>query len=176
MDIINAIDNNLSTSHRKNKVTRRCNKCKRSRLHYNENAQQCNFCNQLMLSGNKFIDNLLTKLNKQKAFIEFIPYEQFDDIIYLSEGGFSKIYKARCVNGIRTKWNGRQQRFTHNTNATIVLKSLNNSEAISHDFLNELKTYFQCSGSNIINYYGITQHPKTKDYMIVMDFAENGKN
>ncbi|CAG8660050.1 5008_t:CDS:1, partial [Cetraspora pellucida] len=145
MDIINAIDNNLSTSHRKNKVTKnrnplikKCNKCKRSKLHDNKNAQQCNFCNQIMLSGNKFIDNWLTKLNKQKVFIEFIPYEQFKDIIYLSEGGFSKIYKATCVNGIRTEWNSRKRRFTKAiSNETVVLKSLNSSEAISNDFLNE---------------------------------------
>ncbi|CAG8658492.1 10643_t:CDS:2 [Cetraspora pellucida] len=129
-----------------------------------------------MLSGNKFIDNWLTKQNKQKVFIEFIPYEYFKNIIYLSEGGFSKIYKATCVNGIRTEWNSRKRRFAEAIiNATVVLKCLNSSEAISHDFLNELKNYFQCSdGYYILQYYGITQHPETKDYMIAMAFAENG--
>ncbi|CAG8597909.1 16560_t:CDS:2 [Cetraspora pellucida] len=183
MDTINATKYNLSTSYRKNKVTRernplrkKCNKCEKLRLHDNKNAQQCNFCNQIMLSGNKFIDNLLVKLNKQKVFIEFIPYEYFKNIIYLSEGGFSKIYKATCVNGIRTEWNSRKRRFAEAIiNATVVLKCLNSSEAISHDFLNELKNYFQCSdGYYILQYYGITQHPETKDYMIVMAFAENG--
>ncbi|CAG8531943.1 1233_t:CDS:2, partial [Racocetra fulgida] len=31
---------------------------------------------------------------------KFIPYEQFSDITYLAEGGFSEIYKATWINEI----------------------------------------------------------------------------
>ncbi|CAG8597956.1 16563_t:CDS:2 [Cetraspora pellucida] len=159
---------------------RKCKTCKKRRRHKDLSARQCNMCDQQSLNGNKIIDNWLVKTTgisvSRHSFMEFIPYERFNDIIYISEGGFSKIYKATCVNGIRDKWNGHKQRFEYIQNAKVVLKSLNNSEAISHDFLNELKNYFQCFDHyvSIIQYYGITQHPETKDYMIVIDFAKNG--
>ncbi|CAG8528605.1 30478_t:CDS:2, partial [Racocetra persica] len=183
MNIINIVDNNnLSTSRKKNKITRKrnplirkCNKCKRSRSHKDENAQQCNFCDQIILSGNEFIDDLLIKLNKKSVSIEFIPYEQFSNITYLAKGGFSEIYKATCSQGIKGRWNSWKQEFKiNNDSTTVVLESLNDSQIISNDFLNELKNYFQCSdpyNRYIRRYYGITQHPETKNYMIVMAFA-----
>ncbi|CAG8745638.1 17046_t:CDS:2, partial [Racocetra persica] len=143
-----------------------------------ENAQQCNFCDQIILSGNEFIDNLLIKLNKQSVFLEFIPYEQFGNVTYLAKGGFSEIYKATYSHGIKNYWDNQKKVFViNNDSTTVVLKSLNNSKIISNDFLNELKNYFQCSDGNnydILKYYGITQHSETQNYMIVMAFASNG--
>ncbi|CAG8819319.1 5528_t:CDS:2, partial [Cetraspora pellucida] len=88
--------------------------------------------------------------------------------------GFSKIYSAICVNGIKDTWNGHKQEFKTRKNRQIVLKSLNNSDAISPDFLNELKNYFRCSGGEYIHkYYSITQNPETNNYMIVTDFVKH---
>ncbi|CAG8475286.1 9656_t:CDS:2 [Scutellospora calospora] len=130
---------------------KKCKECKMRRNHKDKNAQQCNFCEQLIIkfSGNKIIDDWLASvINKANKFIEFIPFEKFRDISYLAEGGFSKIYKATCINGIKC-WNGRKQIFGNLKKHPVVLKSLNNSEIIN-------------------------EHPETKNYMIVMDFAKYG--
>ncbi|CAG8770530.1 9792_t:CDS:2 [Gigaspora margarita] len=149
------------------------------RCHKDYNAQQYNFCENFRSSGNEIIDNWFADLNETNHFIEFIPYEKFSNITYLAEGGFSKVYKATCANGIINDLNCcERQIFSVFGNKTVVLKSLKHSESISHDFLNELKNYLRCSerwDSNYIHkYYGITRHPETKNYMIVMDFAQNG--
>ncbi|PKK65342.1 kinase-like protein [Rhizophagus irregularis] len=102
-----------------------------------------------------------------------------DDVIIIScEGGFSKIYKAIWVE-------------KHNNKCkTIALKKLNNSKDITPKDLNELKMfydyhsrsseifgineYFNFHNVCIINYYGITQDPTTKDFMIIMDYYSSG--
>ena len=38
----------------------------------------------------------------------------------------------------------------------------------------QLEAYFRYSSPHLINYFGITQDPKTKNYAIVMEYAENG--
>ncbi|CAG8763426.1 3428_t:CDS:2, partial [Racocetra fulgida] len=103
----------------------------------------------------------------------FIPYEQFSNVTYLAKGGFSEIYKATCSYDTKEFWDNQKKEFETKNVRTIVLKSLNNSKIISNDFLNELKNYFQCSNSYVLKYYGITQHPETKNYLIVMAFASN---
>ncbi|CAG8830965.1 5493_t:CDS:2, partial [Gigaspora margarita] len=44
------------------------------------------------------------------------------------------------------------------------------------DCLNELKNFFKCKNSGTLplqQYHGITQDPKTKNYIIVVKFAQN---
>ncbi|CAB5217401.1 unnamed protein product [Rhizophagus irregularis] len=50
---------------------------------------------------------------------------------------------------------------------------MNNSDNISDDFIAELEAYFQCASRHLISYLGITQNPDTKNYAIVMEYAEN---
>ncbi|CAG8532659.1 23014_t:CDS:2, partial [Gigaspora rosea] len=56
----------------------------------------------------------------------------------------------------------------------VALKKLHNSQNICPQFLNELESSFYCNSNKIVHIYGITQEPKTKDYMIVMHFVEQG--
>ncbi|PKY23910.1 kinase-like protein [Rhizophagus irregularis] len=111
------------------------------------------------LSGNNVVDDVIMytqKHNLKTGRIEFVSYDQFENIEFLAEGGFSKIYKAIWVE-------------KHNNKCkTIALKKLNNSKDITPKDLNELKIV--C----IINYYGITQDPTTKDFMIIMDYYSSG--
>ena len=57
--------------------------------------------------------------------MEFVPYDQFKNIEYIAEGGFSKIYKATWIGG-----------------PTVVLKKLNNSKNITSKELNEVCMIF----------------------------------
>ncbi|RIA86277.1 kinase-like domain-containing protein [Glomus cerebriforme] len=126
-------------------------------------------------SGNKIIDDFIgyTQMNyiSRRGKLEFVPYDQFKNIEFIAEGGFSKIYKATWVDGpiIDAKHNFQ--------NYKVVLKKLNNSKNITSKELNELKVYHDCCKTAsifICEYFGITQDPITQDFMIVMPYYDNG--
>ncbi|GBB98424.1 hypothetical protein RclHR1_03220017 [Rhizophagus clarus] len=108
-------------------------------------------------SGNKIIDEFIqqSQLNAVhiKKFLEWIPFEKFQNITYIAEGGFEWIRVKNCK---------------------CVLKSLKNSSNISSDFLNEIKSYLQIYLVDIIECYGITQDPNTREYMMVLYYCHNG--
>ena len=67
--------------------------------------------------------------------MEFVPYDQFKNIEFIAEGGFSKIYKATWIDGpMKYKYVICQQ------NCTVVLRGLNNSKNITSKELNEVRT------------------------------------
>ncbi|GBC46794.2 kinase-like domain-containing protein [Rhizophagus irregularis DAOM 181602=DAOM 197198] len=94
-------------------------------------------------SGDKIIDKFILEKD-----LKWIPYDQFNNVEYLNEGGFGTIYKA-----IWTNKNGSKE---------VALKCLNglkeNDENLN-EFLNEWKYHRSCSNSfEIINLYGFTRN------------------
>ena len=79
---------------------KKCNECKKRRPLYG--SHQCRNCYKTKSifkpSGNKVIDDFirytLINDNKLSGKMEFVPYDQFKDVEFIAEGGFSKIYKA----------------------------------------------------------------------------------
>ncbi|CAJ0748724.1 2136_t:CDS:2, partial [Entrophospora sp. SA101] len=60
-------------------------------------------------------------------------------------------------------------------NKNIVFKSLNNSQDIKKDFLQEIANHkLFSSSSRIVNCHGISQEPQTKNYLMVMDYIKDG--
>src|SRR3954468_3095934 len=53
-------------------------------------------------SGNKVIDDFIkytqTNYINKKGKMEFVPYDQFENVEFIAEGGFSKVYKATWIN------------------------------------------------------------------------------
>lgn len=139
-------------------------------------------------SGNldidKFIQSRQLKATSYLQMLEWISYEQFTNIEHIETGGFSKIYKAKWKTGYITQWGTHAPRswdkeWKRCSKNTIILKSLNNSQNISVNLLKEI-TYnkmINCekkrseSGDNC---YGISQDPKTKDYIMVMKYFQHG--
>ncbi|GET50958.1 kinase-like domain-containing protein [Rhizophagus irregularis DAOM 181602=DAOM 197198] len=73
--------------------------------------------------------------------LEFVPYEQFKNIEFIVEGGFSKIYKATWVDG-PINWDNIERKsdnISRKPNYTVVLKKINDSKNITSKELNELK-------------------------------------
>ena len=62
--------------------------------------------------------------------MEFVPYDKFENIKFIAEGGFSKIYKATWI-GSKTKHTKKHKHF--------VLKKLKNSKNITSKELNEVR-------------------------------------
>ncbi|UZO03332.1 uncharacterized protein OCT59_023739 [Rhizophagus irregularis] len=85
-------------------------------------------------SGNKDIDEFIqqSQLNAvyHKKYLEWIPFEKFQNITYIAEGGF--------------------------------------------DFLNEIKSHLQIYIYDIVQCFGITQDPNNKEYMMVIEYCNDG--
>ncbi|CAI2171079.1 6959_t:CDS:2 [Funneliformis geosporum] len=57
-------------------------------------------------------------------------------------------------------------------NTRVALKLLHDSQEITKDFLNDMKKYYQCKNrENLVGYFGISQDPTTKEYILVTQFA-----
>ncbi|RHZ61605.1 hypothetical protein Glove_346g115 [Diversispora epigaea] len=156
-----------------------CLKCKRKRIN---SMKLCVRCFALKLlhvvnSGNINIDNLIKKSQSSKntstfsPFLEWVPYDEFKNIKYIAEGGFSQIYKAtwKANNGISDEGTIRR------SETEVVLKVLNNSQNVDSEFVKELKHLVHCnSDEKIIKCFGVTQDPQTKNYVFILEYARNG--
>ena len=133
---------------KKHKKRIRCSECNKKRTPLDESHQICHVCYKTKtvykqkLSGNKFIDDFVkhTQINyvKQVGKMEFVPHDQFKNIKFIAEGGFSKIYKATWTDGPVTSYNRKNN--IRSPNYTVVLKKLNNSKNITSKELNEVRT------------------------------------
>ncbi|CAB4414750.1 unnamed protein product [Rhizophagus irregularis] len=129
-------------------------------------------------SGNKVIDEFIqqSQLNAVhfNNYIEWIPFEKFQNITYIAEGGFGKVYSAEWPEGFIEYWDIENQKWYRDSMNKYVLKSLNNSSDICSDFLNEIKSHLQIYIFNIVQCFGITQDPNNKEYMMVLDYYDKG--
>ncbi|GBC02879.1 hypothetical protein RclHR1_04880004 [Rhizophagus clarus] len=151
-----------------------------------------------------FIKYTLTNYCKKEGGMEFVPYDRFKDVEFIAEGGFSKIYKAIWIDGPINNWNEDDQKHNTYGTMTVALKELDKSENINSKELNELKIYYDFvlkwkpnKGSRSFNikkdpdetndyylnlsyhnkvniYYGITQNPITKNFMIIIKYYKSG--
>jgi len=93
-------------------------------------------------SGNKNVDEFIQQSQLNSLYflncIEWIPFEKFQNVTYITKGGFGKIYSAEWPEGHIMYWDIEKQKWKRRTNYKVALKSLNNSSDISADFLNEV--------------------------------------
>ncbi|CAB5392010.1 unnamed protein product [Rhizophagus irregularis] len=140
----------------------RCEKCDEKYIDDNHiHYKWCKPCqisslNKNWTSGNKRIDNLIQEMRSNiggyyYVIFEWIPYDQFSNIEKIGQGGFSTVYSAI--------WND------------------DNSQNIPDKFLNEIKKYSTKTRTyqgNILEMFGISQDPNTKNYIMVLKYAEGG--
>ncbi|CAB4439868.1 unnamed protein product [Rhizophagus irregularis] len=159
------------------------NKCIKCNYICNAINFQQNFENWTSSNDNidKFIQDTQLSVHENyevfKKALEWISYDRLYDIKYITKGGFGKIYKANWIDGYIDKWDEYNQNWKRNNkNMVIALKSLNNSKDVTLKFMNEIMLHNKGKINNnfIIEFYGITQDPKTKDYMMILDYAEDG--
>ncbi|RIA87835.1 kinase-like domain-containing protein [Glomus cerebriforme] len=110
--------------------------------------------------------------------LEWIPYDKFYDFEYIAKGGFGKVYRTIWIDGYIRYWDDINQNWERPfPEKDVALKSLNNSKNVKLEFINEITSHHKIFGDNygtIIRLYGITQDPDTKNYMMVLYYAENG--
>jgi hypothetical protein len=130
----------------KRKIYEKCNECNKRRRPLDESHQICRICYKMKTvfkpSGNNIIDDFIrrTQINlvTDKGRMEFVPFDQFINIEFIAEGGFSKIYKATWIDG-PIYWGSINN--SRSPNRTVVLKRLNNSKNITSKELNEVTYY-----------------------------------
>ena len=92
-------------------------------------------------SGNKDIDEFIqhSQLNAVHftKCLEWIPFENFQNVTFVVKGDFSKVYSAKWSEGCIRYWNIEKQKWDRNPKI-VALKSLDNSSDISTGFLNEV--------------------------------------
>jgi hypothetical protein len=94
-------------------------------------------------SGNDDIDKLIqnTQLSARNYFqlLEWIPYDRFSGITYVAEGGFGKVHKASWKDGYILRWDFCKNQWKRHTGINpVALKSLNNSQNVTLEFINEV--------------------------------------
>src|SRR5204862_1000702 len=107
------------------------------------NYLKANFSN--WTSGNDDIDNLIQKCQMESlnplGIVEWIPYDKLQNIKYLTEGGFSKIYTADWINGRYFEWDSKKQQLKREyefKSQLVILKRLENVENANHSWLEEV--------------------------------------
>ena len=92
-------------------------------------------------SGNEGIDKLIQDIQLTEYFygiLEWIPYNKFNDIKYIAEGGFAKVYSATWTDGKIKKWNQKSNDWKRGGPIKVALKVFSNSSNLSEDFINEV--------------------------------------
>ncbi|GBB94916.1 hypothetical protein RclHR1_02440010 [Rhizophagus clarus] len=159
----------------------------------NSNTNICKKCNYICnavyfrknfdnwTSGNNIIDKFIqnTQLSAHNTIhkaLEWISYNRFHNIKYIAKGGFGEVYKANWIDGRIDEWDDENKIWRrYDKDIVVALKSLNNSKNITLEFMNEMILHHKVDlDYRIIKLYGITQDPKTENYIMVMEFADGG--
>ena len=90
-------------------------------------------------------DDKLDEDDNYSLFLEWVPFDRFEDIKQIGEGGFAKVYSATWIDGNAKydkqddgSWKKRKPK-----PMKVALKRLNGSQNMSAEYLNEV--YFTCN-------------------------------
>ena len=104
------------------------------------NYLKANFSN--WTSGNDNIDNLIQtcqmKTCAPEMVVEWIPYNNLQNIEYLTKGGFSEIYTAKWIDGGYEEWDSKEQQLIRFGMQEVILKELENVENANQSWLDEV--------------------------------------
>src|SRR6266511_1943509 len=127
-----------------------CNKCRLTRY----SDRFCENCISLYLqelfntwtSGNDIIDNFIQKCQKLSSLpgyiMEWIPFGQFEEVKYLTKGGFGSIYTAKWTKGNIFDYDENKKEFTYFGPRDVVLKMLDDSNNPGKKFFDEVSINF----------------------------------
>ncbi|GBB95143.1 hypothetical protein RclHR1_24870001 [Rhizophagus clarus] len=151
------------------KLYGRCVECKQ----INTGENWCQTCNSRRLqqnfnnwtSGNndvdKFIQNIQLSARNKYQLLEWIPYDRFSKVKYVAKGEFGKIYKAIWNHhGLISHWDVCKSQWKK--------VDMNNIYIASY-----VKIIDDNSLNHFVEFYGVSQDPKTKDYILVMQYARS---
>ncbi|UZO11832.1 uncharacterized protein OCT59_003388 [Rhizophagus irregularis] len=112
-------------------------------------------------------------------FLEWVPFDRFKDVKQIGEGGFAKVYSATWIDGKADykRQNDKSWKKEEHKPIKVALKKLNDSQNISANYLNEIKTLWNIYSNdnhNYLKFYGITKDTKTGEFMMIIQLAVRG--
>ncbi|RIB21292.1 kinase-like domain-containing protein [Gigaspora rosea] len=165
-----------------------CDECYEYQYNQHNPSFYCQPCNTKRFrlefdkwsTGNNKLDRLIQKshIKSKKVFelLEWIPYSSLKDITRIAQGGFSTVYSAVLVNGPMQRFDLSKQQWSRAGVSRVIFKEFYNSKDSSFQFLEEIQGYLRVGGNKPVTtrIYGISQEPKSKNYGIVMQYADLG--
>ncbi|CAB5367075.1 unnamed protein product [Rhizophagus irregularis] len=123
------------------------------------------------LSGNEKIDGFIQERqlkidNYNDIVLEWIPYNQFNEIKETEKNEFITVYSAIWKAGPLYKENSLSN-YTRDSNKEVSLKCLHNLQVSIDSLINEAKKYSTNYNSFQV-LYGISQNPDTGYYILVL--------
>lgn len=108
--------------------------------HCIRNYLKSNFSN--WTSENDIIDKIIQKCQMEivssEYVTEWIPYNNLQNIKYLTRGGYSEIYIADWIGGKYIEWDSKQQLLKRDRTHKVVLKRLDNTEDTNKSWYDEV--------------------------------------
>jgi hypothetical protein len=93
-------------------------------------------------SGNNDVDNLIQKCQMEAIspfkIVEWIPYDDLQNIKYFTKGGCSEIYTADWINGAYEEWDSKEKKLKRFGLQQVVLKRLENVESANRSWFEEV--------------------------------------
>jgi len=110
-----------------------CEHCVRDALKTNFNS---------WTSDNDIIDDAIKEAQMKcpmpSIFPEWIEYQQFENVKYLTQGGCAKIWKATWKKGYIKSFDKEHRQFIRSKPGYVVLKQLANSNKATQEYLKEV--------------------------------------
>ncbi|GES77253.1 kinase-like domain-containing protein [Rhizophagus clarus] len=139
--------------------------CEKCNCICNASYFKLNFVN--WTSGNNYIDEFIqnTQLSAHQDLskaLEWIPYDKFYNIGCVIISGFNMVYRVKWIDGYIYKWDCMQQNWERKEqNRFVNVKSLGDLAEVTLETIRMAITVPH-------KVYGITQHPFTGKYMMVL--------
>ncbi|GET60285.1 kinase-like domain-containing protein [Rhizophagus irregularis DAOM 181602=DAOM 197198] len=93
-------------------------------------------------SGNNELDNLIQKCQMEslepEKIIEWIPFNNLQNINYLTKGGFSEIYSADWIDGHYNEWDSNERQLRRFGRHKVILKRLGSFESANYNWFGEV--------------------------------------
>ncbi|GBB94517.1 hypothetical protein RclHR1_02370017 [Rhizophagus clarus] len=125
-------------------------------------------------SGNDDIDNLIRKCQIEtispEKIVEWIPYDNFQNVKYVNKSGCSEFYTADWIDGCYDEWDSKEMKLKRLGDQEVILKKLENVKNAKKSWFEEGKTNLTISNkwNDIVQCYGFTKDPTDGNYMLVM--------
>ncbi|RHZ85016.1 hypothetical protein Glove_73g38 [Diversispora epigaea] len=127
-------------------------------------------------SGNDEIDKFIqeSQTSNYQRFdrykLQWMPYDNFEDIRHIADGGYGSVYSAILKNGIKWDWNYNKQDWEYqHVGDKFALKEINDSRNDISKFLKEVKNLITANDmQNVTKCFGMSKNPFSRNYIIIM--------
>ncbi|GBB99142.1 hypothetical protein RclHR1_03430003 [Rhizophagus clarus] len=115
------------------------------------------------------------KTLRPDSIAEWIPYNNLQDVKYLTKGGCSEIYTMVWIDGHYKEWDLKEKQLERFGWVKVALKKLENIESSNKNWFEEGISHLHLSSKSaglIVQCFGLTQNPLNRHYMLVLRYMD----